>query len=63
MESIGDKEDAVMKQLKRPTKKQSIRIKSRRLDPNKWLVERDTSESMMIVHRESGRRRIIYKEF
>lgn len=51
-----------MRQGKAPTKKQSILIKSRRLDPKKWLVIQDTNEKLVIRNRESKLERNIYKE-
>lgn len=51
-----------MRQGKAPTKKQSILIKSRRLDPKKWLVVSDNNEKLVIRNRESNLMRNVYKE-
>lgn len=51
-----------MKHLRNPTKKQSILISSRKLNPNNWLVERDTPEKLVIVSRSGKQKRPIYKE-
>lgn len=50
-----------MKHGLKPTKKQKVLIASRKLDPDNWLVERDTVEKMIIVHRVSGKKMPIYK--
>lgn len=51
-----------MKQLRKPTVKQMELIKTRKLDPRNWLVERDTVEKMTIVSRTGKQKRNIYKE-
>ena len=52
-----------MKHGCRPTKNQSIFIKKNGLNPENWLVVKDTPELMELVHRHSDRtRRIIHKE-
>lgn len=51
-----------MKHGLKPTKKQKILISSRKLDPDNWLVERDTTAYMIIIHRVSHNKRKIYKE-
>ena len=43
-----------MKQGKRPTMAQKIRIKSYKLNPNEWMVSVDCTERFVIVHRVSG---------
>ena len=50
-----------MKQLRKPTREQRKFIKSKRLAPENWLVERDTPERMVIVHRFTNSKRIIQK--
>lgn len=51
-----------MKHGKVPTKKQAILIRSRKLDPKNWLVERDTPEKLVIISRSGKQKRNIYKE-
>ncbi len=48
-----------MKNGKRPTRRQRIEIKNRGLNPENWLVERDTPVVMVLVHRYSGSSRTI----
>jgi hypothetical protein len=50
-----------MKQGKRPTRRQKAEIKSRGLNPNNWLVERDSPHEFVIVHRETGTVKVIRK--
>lgn len=40
-----------MKHGKRPTMKQKLLLKSLKLDPNNWLVSKDTSTEIVFVHR------------
>lgn len=42
-----------MKHGKKPTKKQSIFIRSKRLNPANWLVVMDTPGELVLVHRYS----------
>ena len=56
----GDEKE--MKHLRNPTRKQSILILSRKLNPDNWLVERDTPEKLIIVSRSGKQKRPIYKE-
>lgn len=52
-----------MKQLKKPTREQRKLIQSKRMKPEDWMIERDTSTEMVLVHRHfNGTRRIIHKE-
>lgn len=44
-----------MKHGKAPTREQKKLISSRRLDPNDWLVVKDTPDQMELVHRLSDR--------
>ena len=46
---------------KRPTKKQRIFLKSKKLNDENWLVCKDTPKEMMIKHRLSGKCRTIRK--
>lgn len=51
-----------MKQLKKPTRSQKILIQKKRMKPEDWMVERDTPEEMVLVHKHfNGTRRIIHK--
>jgi len=40
-----------MKQLRKPTREQRKLIKSKRLNPDNWMVERDTPTEMVLVHK------------
>jgi hypothetical protein len=40
-----------MKQLSKPTRSQRIFIKSKRLNPDNWMVERDTPTELVLVHK------------
>lgn len=52
-----------MKHGKKPTVAQRKLIKAKRLNPENWMVERDTPEKMVLVHRHSDTtKRIIHKE-
>lgn len=52
-----------MKNGKKPTVSQCNFIKSKGLNPADWLVVKDTSELMMLVHRYSNKTtRTIIKE-
>lgn len=44
-----------MKHLKKPTREQKKLIQKRKLDPADWMVERDTPEEMVLVHRHFER--------
>ena len=46
---------------KKPTYNQKKFLRSKKLDPYNWLVQKDTTEFMQIVHRYSGNERIIKK--
>ena len=51
-----------MKQLKNPTRAQKILIQKRKLKVEDWLVERETPEELVLVHRRfNGTKRIIQK--
>ena len=51
-----------MKQLKKPTREQRKLIQSKRLNPDNWMIERDTPEQMVLVHKHfEGKKRIISK--
>jgi len=52
-----------VKNGKRPTVKQMKLMQERHLNPADWLVTKDTSEEMHLVHRYSdSTKRIIQKE-
>lgn len=40
-----------MKQLKKPTREQRKLIQSKRLNPDNWMIERDTPKKMVLVHK------------
>lgn len=40
-----------MKKLKKPTREQRKFIQSKRLNPDNWMVERDTTTEMVLVHK------------
>lgn len=46
---------------KRPTRRQKELIESKHLQPENWLVRKDTSVHMEIIHRVTGTPRIIFK--
>jgi hypothetical protein len=48
-----------MKNGKRPTRKQKEAIKNARLNPDNWLVVKSLPDELHIVHRETGRQRVI----
>lgn len=50
-----------MKHGKRPTVTQRKLISSRGLNSDNWLVVKDMLTEMVIVHRLSGKQRVIYK--
>lgn len=50
-----------MKNGKNLTKKQKIFLKQKGLNPENWLVCKDTTAEMVIQHRISGKSRLIKK--
>lgn len=50
-----------MKRGKRPTRAQKTLISSCRLSPSNWLVQKDSKESMTIVHKRTDTVRTIKK--
>lgn len=51
-----------MKQLRKPTREQRKLIQSKRLNPDNWMIERDTPEKMVLVHKHfDNKKRIITK--
>lgn len=52
-----------MKQLRKPTREQRKLIQSKRLNPENWMIERDTTTEMVLVHKHfDNKTRIIKKE-
>lgn len=51
-----------MKHGKNPTRRQSDLIKAKRLNPDNWLIIKDKSDAMVIVHRHGPKVREIRKE-
>ena len=45
----------------KPTYNQKKFLRSKRLDPSNWLVQKDTPEFMQIIHKYSGNERVIKK--
>lgn len=51
-----------MKQLKKPTREQRKLIQSKRLNTDNWMIERDTTTEMVLVHKHfDNKTRTIYK--
>lgn len=50
-----------MKHGKKPTVRQSEIIKASGLEPDAWLIERETQKEMVIVHRYADTTRTITK--
>lgn len=51
-----------MKQLKKPTREQRKFIQSKRFNPDNWMIERDTTTEMVLVHKHfDNKKRIIPK--
>lgn len=48
-----------MKHGKRPTRRQKALIQAAGLNPDNWLVVKDTKPTMTIVHRVSDKTRVI----
>ena len=51
-----------MKHGKRLTVKQKIFLKERRINPENWLVCKNTVEELVICHRHTGCVRVIKKD-
>lgn len=51
-----------MKNGKNPTVSQKKALKAAGLNPENWLISKDTPESMLIIHRVSGKARTVRKE-
>lgn len=52
-------EEQNMKNGKKPTKKQKEAIKTAKLNPDNWLVVKNLPNELHIVHRTSGKQRVI----
>jgi len=50
-----------MKHGLKPTREQRKFIEEHGLNPQEWLVERDTFTETVLVHRENGSTRTIHK--
>ena len=52
-----------MKKLKNPTRDQKKQIEKMKLNPADWMVERDTPEKIVLVHRHfNSVKKEIHKE-
>ncbi len=52
-----------MKKLRKPTRAQKALMQGKRMNPEDWLVERDTPEQMVLVHRHfNTTKKIIMKK-
>lgn len=51
-----------MKHGKNPTRWQKMLMKAARLNPENWLVVKDTAEEMTVQNRQTDKTRIIKKE-
>ena len=52
-----------MKNGKNPTLAQKKALKVAGLNPENWLISKDTPEIMVIIHRISGKSRTVRKEW
>lgn len=52
-----------MKNGKNPTVAQKKALKAAGLNPENWLISKDTPESMLIIHRVSDKARTVRKEW
>ena len=50
-----------MKHGKRPKLKQKLFLKANKLNPDNWLVVKDTLQILEIVHRESNNKKVVEK--
>ncbi|MCQ2439461.1 MAG: hypothetical protein MJ074_06840 [Oscillospiraceae bacterium] len=50
-----------MKHGKKPTVAQCRALEKNGLDHRAWLIERDLQHSMIVVHRETGERKVVEK--
>lgn len=51
-----------MKHRKNPTRRQKEYIASLRLNPDNWLVCKDTPDELVLEHKYSGNIKVIRKE-
>lgn len=51
-----------MKNGKKPTKAQRIYLKEHRLNPDNWLIYKNTSTEMRLIHRYANTTRVVMKE-
>jgi hypothetical protein len=53
-----------LKKLRKPTREQRKLIEKYNLNSSDWLIERDTPEEIVLIHRYSDTtRKTIYKEW
>ncbi len=52
-----------MKHGKNPTVKQKKQLQVMKVNPDNWLISKDTPETMVIIHRVTGESRTIRKEW
>jgi len=48
-----------MKHGKNPTRKQKVMLKDSGLNPENWLVVRNTAGQLQLINRATGRQRVI----
>ncbi|WP_416730273.1 DUF6906 family protein [Fictibacillus sp. JL2B1089] len=48
-----------MKNGKKPNRKQQDHIKSMGLNPDNWLISKKLNEEILLVHRETGTKKVI----
>lgn len=51
-----------MKHGKNLTKKQKILVSTKKINPEEWLLERDTSEKMVLISKVDNKKIEIHKE-
>ena len=44
-----------MKQLRKPTREQKKLLMKKKLNPDDWMIERDTPTEMVLVHKHFDR--------
>ncbi|WP_432803469.1 DUF6906 family protein [Alkalihalophilus marmarensis] len=49
-----------MKQGKNPNRRQKESIKQSGLNPDNWLVSKANDDQLLLIHRETGRTRVVY---
>lgn len=56
-----EKKGVANMQTKNPTRKQKQLLTKLRLNADNWLIGKETAEGLCIVHRHSGRTRVVPK--